>query len=79
MLKKSQLKRKKSTLSDCLVDLNAQKWKKVKVRGIVKAEENATSLENLIGLEVLETYDPNLVAKVNIQRKLMNYKSIMCN
>lgn len=68
MLKKSKLKRKKSSpsLGDNL-DLNAQKWKKVKVRGIVKAEENATSLENLIGLEVLESYDPNLVAKVSMK------------
>lgn len=52
-----------------LPKLNNGNWEKVKLKGNVITEDGV-GLEGLIGLEVLETYDPSIVevAKVcNLQ------------
>lgn len=65
MLKRTKMGGKKPA-SVVSLDFNSQKWKKVNIRESVKTEESLPHLANLVGLEVLENYDPNLVATVRI-------------
>lgn len=65
MVKKRNLNVDKSARLAQNFDMDTQKWKKVKLGKIIKTDDGAANLEELLGLEVLENYDPNLVSTVS--------------
>lgn len=57
------------------INKNDASWEKVKIKGNVVSEDGV-GLEGLIGLEVLETYDPALVEMSKVGKSLSLYAPI---
>lgn len=63
--KSSKIKPPSQNIKKNVAETNDKKWKKVKIKGSVITEEGV-GLEGLIGLEVLQDYDSNLIGTAKV-------------